>query len=75
VDLSSGVLWVLCAWGFFHMAGGLVPVGAGVLYNTALGGTPIQYDRVVHAIGFGTAAVACWQALRATNRTSPGLPT
>ena len=49
------------------MAGGLVPWGAGVLYNADLAGTVIHYDRVVHAIGFGVATVACWQTLVAIN--------
>jgi uncharacterized membrane protein YjdF len=53
------------------MAGGLVPVGAGVLYNASLGSTAIRYDRVVHAVGFGTAAIACWQALRETLAARP----
>ena len=64
VGLSRPVLWTLCAWGFAHMAGGLVDVGDGVLYNASLGLPLLRYDRVVHAIGFGAAAVACWQSLR-----------
>lgn len=63
VRFSSWVLWIFCGWGFAHMAGGLVPVGSGVLYNTSLGVPLLRYDRVVHAVGFGTAAIACWQGL------------
>jgi hypothetical protein len=67
VRFSSWILWALALWGFAHMAGGLVPWGAGVLYNADLAGTVIHYDRVVHAIGFGVATVACWQTLVAIN--------
>lgn len=62
--LSRGVLWALSAWGIAHMAGGLIPVGDGVLYNQPLGFDLIRYDRVVHAFGFGAATVAGWQVLR-----------
>jgi hypothetical protein len=71
VGLSRAVLWTIAAWGFAHMAGGLVAVGDGVLYNASLGAPLLRYDRVVHAIGFGTAAVACWQALRSIDPTVP----
>jgi hypothetical protein len=71
VGLSRGVLWTIAAWGFAHMAGGLVAVGEGVLYNASLGAPLLRYDRVVHAVGFGTAAVACWQALRSIDPTVP----
>jgi hypothetical protein len=74
VGLSRGVLWILCAWGFAHMAGGLVAVGDGVLYNASLGVPLLRYDRVVHAVGFGTAAVACWQALRSIHPEVPLTP-
>ena len=74
VGLSRPVLWTLCAWGFAHMAGGLVDVGDGVLYNASLGLPLLRYDRVVHAIGFGTAAVACWQALRSIHPVVPLTP-
>ena len=74
VGLSSGVLWVVAAWGFAHMAGGIVAVGDGVLYNASLGVPLLRYDRVVHAIGFGTATVACWQALRSIHPAVPLTP-
>jgi putative membrane protein len=69
VGFSSWILWALAAWGFAHMAGGLVPFGDGVLYNAGLGDTVVHYDRVVHAFGFGVAAIACWEALVAINPT------
>jgi hypothetical protein len=71
VGLSRGVLWTIAAWGAAHMAGGLVAVGDGVLYNASLGVPLLRYDRVVHAIGFGTAAVACWEALRSIHPAVP----
>ena len=67
VGFSPWILWALAAWGFAHLAGGLVPFGDGVLYNAELAGTVIHYDRVVHAIGFGVAAIACWETLVAVN--------
>jgi predicted membrane protein DUF2238 len=72
VRLTPAVLWALTAWGFLHLAGGLVPVGGGahVLYNADWGIPVLRYDRLVHAFGFGAATVACWQALR--GRLSPG---
>jgi putative membrane protein len=67
VAFSPWILWALAVWGFAHMAGGLVPFGDGVLYNADLAGTVIHYDRVVHALGFGVATVACWETLVALN--------
>lgn len=66
VGLSTPVLWAFSIWGLAHMAGGLVPTGEGrVLYNALLGPEPLQYDRFVHAFGYGTASVVVWQTLRA----------
>lgn len=73
VDLSHGALWGLCAWGFLHMAGGLVPVPAGwtiegdirVLYSWWLIPDRLKYDHLVHAFGFGITTWVCWQGLRA----------
>jgi Predicted membrane protein (DUF2238) len=69
VGFSPWILWALAAWGFAHMAGGLIPFGEGVLYNASLGDTVVHYDRVVHAFGFGVATIACWEALVAINPT------
>jgi hypothetical protein len=71
VRFSRTVLRAFCVWGFVHMAGGLVPVGSGVLYNISLGLPLIHYDRIVHAFGFGFAAVACWQGLCAALGKTP----
>jgi hypothetical protein len=69
VRFSRGVLWGLAVWGLLHMCGGLVPVGGGrVLYEVWL--LPVvRFDHVVHAIGFGFAGLACWEAAR---RAAPG---
>jgi putative membrane protein len=69
VRFGRGVLWGLAAWGLLHMCGGLVPVGGDrVLYEVWL--LPVvRFDHVVHAIGFGFAGLACWQAAR---RSAPG---
>jgi hypothetical protein len=65
VGFTTPLLWCLVAWAVLHLAGGLVVTGPHqVLYNKPLGVPGIHYDRLVHAFGFGTATVACWQALR-----------
>jgi Predicted membrane protein (DUF2238) len=65
VGFTTPLLWCLVAWAVLHMAGGLISTGTNrVLYNESLGIPGIHYDRLVHAFGFGTATVACWQALR-----------
>ncbi len=65
VGFTSPLLWCLVAWATLHMAGGLIATGPHrVLYNETLGIPGVHFDRVVHAFGFGTATVACWQAVR-----------
>jgi Predicted membrane protein (DUF2238) len=65
VGFTTPLLWCLVTWAVLHMAGGLISTGTNrVLYNESLGIPGIHFDRVVHAFGFGTATVACWQALR-----------
>ena len=70
VPLTPALLWSLVAIAAFHMAGGLVAVpqsaptlGGKVLYNLWLVPGWIKFDQVVHAIGFGIAAVGWWQVL------------
>ncbi len=73
VGLSSGLLWCLSAWGFLHMAGGLVPIAEGlpvegpnrVLYSLWLIPKYLKYDQLTHAFGFGIVTWLCWQALSA----------
>lgn len=68
--LTRLVLVALSVWGLLHMAGGLVPVGDHrVLYNVSLAGH-LRFDRLVHALGFGSATLACYQVLRP--RLAPG---
>ena len=52
-------------WGVLHLAGGLIELDHGrILYNATL--VPwIRYDNVVHAIGFGAAGLAAYEAVRA----------
>lgn len=71
VGFSDGVLWALTLWGLAHMTGGLVPVPDGwpyegdtpVMYSAWIIPSWLKYDHVVHAWGFGTCAVVCWQSL------------
>jgi hypothetical protein len=72
VGFSRGVLWALSVWGLAHMAGGLVPVPASwaidggqfVLYSVWIIPERLKYDQLVHAYGFGTTTVVCWQGLQ-----------
>ncbi len=69
VTLSGVALWGLALWGLMHMAGGTVPAGTDadgatfVLYAWR----PIEwlpkYDQVVHAFGFGVAALVSFEAI------------
>jgi len=76
IALTTPTLWCLSAWGFLHMAGGLVPVPeswpiAGdirVLYSWWLIPGRLKYDQVVHAYGFGVTTWVCWQGLSAAFR-------
>jgi len=70
VQFPPTVLWGLTLWGFLHMAGGHVPVGAGRLYDLVLvplatrgDATILRYDHVVHALGFGVATLVCFHLL------------
>jgi len=82
VGLSRGLLWALSAWGFMHMAGGLVPVPMdwpynpphAVLYSLWFIPDLLKYDQVVHAFGFGVTTWLCWQALRSAARDHDGGP-
>lgn len=78
VNLTSGALWCLSAWGLVHMAGGLVPLPAGwpynppnaVLYSLWLIPEHLKYDQIVHAYGFGVTTWVCWQGLQSIHRAS-----
>lgn len=63
-EFPAYLLWALSLWGLAHMAGGGVQVGDSVLYAyrlVPLAGegefTVLKYDQVVHAYGFGVAAL------------------
>lgn len=58
------ILWGLSLWGLLHMAGGNVRVGGDVLYNVQLVPRLLRYDQMVHALGFGTATLACFHVLQ-----------
>lgn len=74
VGFSMLTLWLLAAWGFVHMAGGTVNVGADddgvalVLYSFRPFEQLPKYDQVVHTFGFFCATLAAWEALRAAVR-------
>ncbi len=65
------LLWLLSFWGLLHLAGGGIRIGDTVLYGTILwpifdGGGDfvlLKYDQVIHAYGFGVAALAVWVLL------------
>lgn len=76
VHFSLLVLVGLALWGFGHLAGGLVALdgpGDRILYN-AVFLRWIHFDNVVHAIGFGTAGIAAWEATRSWLPAQPGHP-
>lgn len=64
VGLTQLTLVGLWFWGLGHIAGGMVGIeDDSVLYNAQLLG-PVHFDNVVHFIGFGTAGLLVWEALR-----------
>jgi hypothetical protein len=76
VNFSMVVLIGLALWGFGHLAGGLVPLdgpGDRILYNAVFLRWG-HFDNVVHAIGFGTAGIAVWEATRSWLPAAPGHP-
>lgn len=64
VGLSRLTVWGLVVFALGHVAGGMVPVGDGVLYQQWLVGRTIRYDNLQHAWGFGFAGRAVWESLR-----------
>jgi hypothetical protein len=63
---SGVVLLGLTLWGLGHLAGGIVELDDGerIFYNVVFGRW-FHVDNIVHFIGFGTAGLAFWEALRA----------
>lgn len=74
-DLGTAVCWLLAVWGLAHMAGGIIELeGDRILYNVTFGWEFIQFDRLVHAFGFGTATLATGRVLRhRLSRISPAV--
>jgi energy-coupling factor transporter transmembrane protein EcfT len=76
IKLQTSSLWALALWGFWHMAGGLVPVPQSwpiegdirVLYSWWIIPDTLKYDHVIHAYGFGVTTWVCWQGMRAAVR-------
>ncbi len=64
VGLSGVTIWGLVFFALGHLAGGMVPVGNGVLYQHWLVGRAVRFDNLQHAWGFGFAGRAVWEALR-----------
>ncbi len=81
VHFTKTTLWLLTIWGFLHMIGGTVPVspefvpdeGSAVLYSFRLRPDLPRYDQIIHAFGFFSATIACWEIVRATLGAKPGL--
>lgn len=63
VRLSPVTVWGLLVFGLGHLAGGMVPVGAGTLYQLWLVPDVVRYDNLQHALGFGVVGRATWEAL------------
>jgi hypothetical protein len=84
VRFTTPVLWALAVWGLLHMAGGNIPIpyslapdftapvdrpdATTVLYNLRPVRFLPRYDQIVHAYGFASATLACFQALSAAAR-------
>lgn len=69
---DATILWGLSLWGLFHMAGGGIPVGDGVLYGYRIiplfdGGEDffiLKFDQFVHAFGFFVATLVGYHLLK-----------
>jgi len=70
VGFSRLTICGLVVFALGHLAGGMVPVGEGVLYQQWLVGRVVRYDNVQHAWGFGFAGRAVWEAMRAQLRAA-----
>lgn len=66
----------LAVFGVGHVAGGMIPVGGGVLYGWWLVEPIIRFDNLQHAWGFGMVGRASWEVLRPrlpSSHRDPGL--
>lgn len=73
IRFTLALLWALTTWGLLHMAGGTIAIPSSwphpddakpVLYSLWLIPGALKFDQFVHAYGFCTATLACWQTLR-----------
>lgn len=64
VALSRLTVWGIVVFGISHVAGGMVAVGDGILYQWWLIDDVVRYDNVQHAWGFGFVGRATWEVLR-----------
>jgi hypothetical protein len=64
VGLSALTIWGLVAFGLGHLAGGMVPVNGGILYQLWLIDGALRYDNLQHAVGFGFVGRAIWETLQ-----------
>lgn len=71
VRLTRLTVWGLVLFGVGHVAGGMAPVGDGVLYQYWLIDGVVRYDNLQHAVGFGFVGRATWEALRSSSTCSP----
>ena len=68
--LGSGLLWALALWGLLHLAGGILEVDDGVLYNARPLSFLPPFDKLVHAFGFGVATLVVGRFLLLRSRPS-----
>lgn len=64
VGLSTPTIWGLTAFALGHLAGGMVAVGDGILYQLWLVDGVLRYDNLQHAVGFGFVGRALWETLQ-----------
>lgn len=70
VGYPKPLLWAVSVWGWMHMAGGTVPVGDNILYDTVLIpliGAPfhiVRYDQLIHLYGSFLVALLSWHLLK-----------
>ncbi len=81
IRFTNTALWLLTIWGFLHMIGGTIPVspefvpgdGSAVLYSFRLRPDLPRYDQIIHAFGFFSATVACWEIVKSSLNAKQGL--
>ena len=58
--VPSGLALALAFLAVAHLAGGLVRIGDGVLYNASPGSAVLRYDHLVHASGVFLGTLVVW---------------